>query len=206
MNKKIKNIFVGTICAMFIAPAVGADASVAARTDCSALSTRIGELAAIENPDDATASELAQLQAQYRSNCSRSAAGRPAAGRVSTMSVVASTPDVTPIATPTVTVITAYSALTDYLTARRSLCDDLSADIYPKEMGLAIINSQRACELDAVDSTLVSLSEYFTEDEGIQMKALINQKYDQRVKEYEQKNQLWDTQVKISMVLIGKKL
>ena len=34
MNKKIKNIFVGTICAMFIAPAVGADASVAARTDC----------------------------------------------------------------------------------------------------------------------------------------------------------------------------
>lgn len=129
MNKKIKNIFVGTICAMFIAPAVGADASVAARTDCSALSTRIGELAAIENPDDATASELAQLQAQYRSNCSRSAAGRPATGRVSTMSVVASTPDVTPIATPTVTVITAYSALTDYLTARRSLCDDLSADI-----------------------------------------------------------------------------
>lgn len=129
MNKNIKNIFVGIICAMFIAPAVGADASVAARTDCSALSTRIGELAAIENPDDATATELAQLQAQYRSNCSRSAAGRPASGRVSTMSVVASTPDVTPIATPTVTVITAYSALTDYLTARRSLCDDLSADI-----------------------------------------------------------------------------
>ncbi len=89
---------------------------------------------------------------------------------------------------------------------RNYLLHDLSADIYPKEMALAIINSQRACELDAVDSTLVSLSEYFTEDEGIQMKALINQKYDQRVKEYEQKNQLWDTQVKISMVLIGKKL
>lgn len=45
------------------------------------------------------------------------------------MSVVATSADTTPIAVPVATVITAYSALTNYLTARRSLCDDLSADI-----------------------------------------------------------------------------
>lgn len=129
MNKNIKNIFVGIMCAMFIVPVFGADVSVAERMDCSALSTRIGELVAIENPDDATATELAQLQTQYRNNCARSSGGRPASGRVSTMSVVATSADTTPIAVPVATVITAYSALTDYLTARRSLCDDLSADI-----------------------------------------------------------------------------
>lgn len=129
MNKSLVVFFAFLIC-IPLGVAVAADGTVADRAavDCTAISNRIGELTAIANPDDATATELANLQNQYRTSCARAAAGRRTSGRVSTMSVVATTDTAVPVTT-VVETATAYSVLTNYLTARRSLCDDLSADI-----------------------------------------------------------------------------
>lgn len=129
MNKSLVGFFAFLIC-MPLGVAVAADGTVADRAavDCTAISNRIGELTAIANPDDATATELANLQNQYRASCARAAAGRRTSGRVSTMSVVATTDTAVPVTTAVETA-TAYSVLTNYLTARRTLCDGLTADI-----------------------------------------------------------------------------
>ena len=152
MNKSLVVFFAFLIC-IPLGVAVAADGTVADRAavDCTAISNRIGELTAIANPDDATATELANLQNQYRTSCARAAAGRRASGRVSTMSVVATTDTAVPVTTAVETA-TAYSVLTNYLTARRTLCDGLTADISALEELVAYVNSLdlRAYTLDSV--------------------------------------------------------
>lgn len=132
MNKIARLFCVFGICTV-CAPGFCADATVASREtttiDCTEINARIAELAAIENPDDTTATELAKLQATYRSSCVHTASGRRTSGRVSTMSVVATEPTPTVASAPVETILTAYSALTEYLTERRMLCDNLAANI-----------------------------------------------------------------------------
>ena len=124
-----KILFAIIICT----PAMAADSSVSERQDCDTMQSRISELAAIESPTDAQSDELAKLQAQYRTNCSKSAGGRRATttSRISmaTMAAAAATPVAAPTTTKETVVVNVGSVLKDYLADLQKLCDDLSGDI-----------------------------------------------------------------------------
>lgn len=128
MNK-IRKYFSALIIACVMAGGAHA-AAVSERASCADIQARINELSAIKAPTDAQSSELAGLQAQYRSDCSRSATGRrnTSTGRVSASSaVVAAAPAVTTVVETVV--MTAQSALDEYLTGRQNLCNELKSDI-----------------------------------------------------------------------------
>lgn len=128
MNKKMKNIFTLLLVGAFSVPAFAAD--VSDRADCTKIQSRISELAAIENPDEAQSAELTQLQTQYRANCSKPASGRriSATARVSTATATATT-NVTPEPIVETVIITTQSVLKDYLSERQKLCNEFNTDI-----------------------------------------------------------------------------
>lgn len=76
---------------------------------------------------------------------------------------------------------------------------------YPSEMARDMINAERQSSLDAIESVLYSLPEYFTDDEVGRMKELTNAKYDLRLKQYERGEKQWDTNVSIIMAVRGIK-
>lgn len=124
MNNLIKKIVVCGLIGLIVSPVMAAD--VSDRADCDKIQSRISELAAIESPTEAQSAELTQLQAQYRSNCSKSATGRrTSASRVSTATAITTNQ----IAATEPVIITAKIVLDDYLAERESLCNSLSADI-----------------------------------------------------------------------------
>ena len=128
MNK-IRKYFSALIIACMVVGGAHA-AAVSERASCADIQVRINELSAIKSPTDAQSSELTSLQAQYRSDCSRSATGRrnTSTGRVSASSaVVAAAPAVTTVVETVV--MTAQSALDEYLTGRQNLCNELKSDI-----------------------------------------------------------------------------
>ncbi len=75
----------------------------------------------------------------------------------------------------------------------------------PKETAYRMINSARATALDAITNTANVLPELFSEDEIGQMKALTNAKYDLRLKQYENGEKQWDTNVSLTMIIRGIK-
>lgn len=58
-----------------------ASVSVVERTDCADLKSRIDTLSAVDDMDEETSADLAQLQARYRSDCMVRAGGRRSSGR-----------------------------------------------------------------------------------------------------------------------------
>ena len=129
MNNAMKKYLIAFSVMMISGVAGVADS--ASRVDCTAIQARINELVAIEEPSAEQSTELAQLQAQYRADCSRSAAGRRATttSRISVATVAAAS---TPVAaTPQVetVVVTTRTVLDEYLNGRRELCDELKTDI-----------------------------------------------------------------------------
>ena len=97
MNK-IRKYFSALIIACMMVGGAHA-AAVSERASCADIQARINELSAIKSPTDAQSSELTSLQAQYRSDCSRSATGRrnTSTGRVSASSAVVAPPAVTTV-------------------------------------------------------------------------------------------------------------
>lgn len=123
MNKIYSNILI--ILSVCFAPISAIAADVADRTDCSTIQSRINELSAIETLNEEQSSELNQLQARYRTNCSKSASGRrtSAAARASSSeAVIVNQVNSAPI-------ITTKSVLDDYITKRQNLCDELKTNI-----------------------------------------------------------------------------
>ena len=76
---------------------------------------------------------------------------------------------------------------------------------YSPALAHDMINANRYTSLDAIDSVLHTLPEYFTMDEIEEMKRLANAKYDTRIKQYECGEKQWDTNVSIIMVVRGTK-
>ncbi len=76
---------------------------------------------------------------------------------------------------------------------------------YPRELAYDMINSNRHCALDAIDSVLASMPEHFTPDEIREMKRLTNEKYDHRLAEYDRGEKQWDTNVSVIMAVTGTK-
>lgn len=69
-----------------------------------------------------------------------------------------------------------------------------------------MINANRYTTLDGIDSVLQTMPEHFTREEVEEMKHLANAKYNTRIKQYDQGEKQWDTNVSIIMVVRGVKL
>ena len=76
---------------------------------------------------------------------------------------------------------------------------------FSNALALDMINANRYTSLDAIDSVLHTLPEYFTMDEIEEMKRLANAKYDTRIEQYNRGEKQWDTNVSIIMVVRGTK-
>ena len=68
-----------------------------------------------------------------------------------------------------------------------------------------MINAERYASLDALDSVLHTMPEYFIAEEVEEMRRLANTKYDTRIEQYERGEKQWDTNVSVIMVVRGTK-
>jgi len=76
---------------------------------------------------------------------------------------------------------------------------------YSPEMAHQIINANRLCALDSIDSILHTLPEHVSPEEIDKMKLLTNAKYDARIARYDRSENQWDTNVSITMIVRGEK-
>lgn len=76
---------------------------------------------------------------------------------------------------------------------------------YSAEMALRMINAGRACALDAVNAACKNLKDHISREEADEVTAIINQKYDQRIKLYLNGQKCWNTNVSLTMILRGVK-
>ena len=74
-----------------------------------------------------------------------------------------------------------------------------------KQMALDIINSNKVCSLDSIDSMYKIASDLVSIDEITKLKKLINNKYDKRIELYEKGIKQWDTSTSLTMIIRGTK-
>lgn len=137
MNKFIKTCFVAAFAV--IAPMAAycdgetddaaATQSVAARTDCNAVKSRIDELSKIATPDSAVTQELTTLQSTYRRDCSKSVAGRRSSGRIATNVTSSGVTTDASASGDTVSGLTVSVALSQFYTDKNRICNNLSSNI-----------------------------------------------------------------------------
>lgn len=77
--------------------------------------------------------------------------------------------------------------------------------VYPREMALAMIQSNRQGELDSIESLLHVAKDAVSVDEVEEMKRLVNAKYDKRIALYEAGKKQWDTNMSVTMIVRGVK-
>lgn len=75
----------------------------------------------------------------------------------------------------------------------------------PKQMAYAMIQANRQNELDNAENMLRIAPEVVTREETERLKALVNARYDQRLRLYDQGIRQWDTDVAVTMVIRGEK-
>lgn len=68
-----------------------------------------------------------------------------------------------------------------------------------------MINAERYSDLDGTDSVLCAMPAKFTAEEGMEMKRIINARYDTRIRQYDRGEKQWDTNVSVVMVVRGIK-
>jgi ubiquinone/menaquinone biosynthesis C-methylase UbiE len=76
---------------------------------------------------------------------------------------------------------------------------------FTTDMAHDIINVDRQCALDSIESVKYAIPKYLTEEEIEEMKRLTNIKYDTRICQYDCGEKQWDTNVSIIMVICGTK-
>ncbi len=76
---------------------------------------------------------------------------------------------------------------------------------YPRELAIDMINANRYCEIEGIESVLAAMPEHFTADEAAEMKRLVNEKYDLRIAQYDRGEKQWDTNVSVIMAIMGVK-
>ncbi|MDE6220683.1 MAG: hypothetical protein K2G51_09695, partial [Lachnospiraceae bacterium] len=67
------------------------------------------------------------------------------------------------------------------------------------------INAHRQTAIDAVNSIPHTAPGIVSEEELIQMRERVNQKYDKRIELYDKGSKQWDTSMSLTMVLRGMK-
>lgn len=90
---------------------------------------------------------------------------------------------------------------TDYITV------NLTPDnpIYPKEMAHAMINANRKCAVDNVESFIHIGNGIVSNSEIEELKHIVNAKYDKRIELYDNGMKQWDTNVSVTMIMRGVK-
>ncbi len=76
---------------------------------------------------------------------------------------------------------------------------------FSSEMAHDMINANRQTSLDAIESVMYTMPEHFTVEEVNEMKRITNIKYDTRIKQYDNGEKQWNTNVSIIMVTRGIK-
>lgn len=77
--------------------------------------------------------------------------------------------------------------------------------IYSKEIAYAMINANRQTHLDSVDVLENTASDIVGKDEIAELRRLVNQKYDKRLKLYDAGIKQWDANISVTMVMRGIK-
>lgn len=129
-NSKLIVALLG-LCCCFSAYAEDAT-TVAERTDCENVQSRISALEAVEEPSDVQTSELEQLKTLYRRDCSKSAGGRSSTTTSVAKVAVAKATAVLPKSTQPVVVQTAKTAddvLKTFLDGKQTICDSFKKSI-----------------------------------------------------------------------------
>lgn len=72
---------------------------------------------------------------------------------------------------------------------------------YPPTLAHDMINVNRCNDLEAIEARLRISSEYFTREEIETMKRIVNEKYDLRIRQYDQGIRYWDTDVSLIMMV-----
>ena len=90
---------------------------------------------------------------------------------------------------------------TDYITI------NLTPDnpIYPKEMAHAMINANRRCAVDNVESLVQIGDSVVSNSEVEELKQIVNAKYDKRIALYDSGVKQWDTNMSVTMIMRGIK-
>ena len=79
-----------------------------------------------------------------------------------------------------------------------------NTDISP-EFAHAIIDADRYSAIESIESVEQTMSEYFSNQEINEMKRIANNKYDIRIKQYDNNEKQWDTSVSVIMIMRGTK-
>ena len=84
---------------------------------------------------------------------------------------------------------------------------DLTLDSpkYSPEFARSIIDADRYCEIESVESVAKSMPDLFSKEQIDKMKKTVNAKFDNRAMLYDSGKKLWDTTVCVIMVLRGLK-
>lgn len=90
---------------------------------------------------------------------------------------------------------------TDYITI--NLTPDNT--IYTKEMAHAMINANRKCAVDNVESLKQIGNGIVSDSEINELKHIINSKYDKRIELYDNGIKQWDTNMSVTMIMRGVK-
>lgn len=73
------------------------------------------------------------------------------------------------------------------------------------EFAHAIINADRYSAIESIESVEQTMPEHFSNQEISEMKRIVNNKYDFRIKQYDNNEKQWDTYVSVVMVVRGTK-
>ena len=76
---------------------------------------------------------------------------------------------------------------------------------YSPEQAHAMINALRFCALEALDSALATVPEHTSPEEIELLKALVNQRYDSRIHDYDMGKKYWETNLSVIMMIKGEK-
>ena len=77
--------------------------------------------------------------------------------------------------------------------------------IYPKEMAYAMINANRKCAVDNVESLRQISNGIVSGSEIEELKHIVNSKYDKRIELYNKGIKQWDTNLSVTMIMRGVK-
>jgi len=77
--------------------------------------------------------------------------------------------------------------------------------IYPKEMAHAMINANRRCAVDNIESLTQIGDGIVSTSEIEELKCIVNAKYDKRIELYDDGIKQWDTNLSVTMIMRGIK-
>ncbi len=90
---------------------------------------------------------------------------------------------------------------TDYITINLTPDDP----IYPKEISHAMINANRKCAIDNIESLTRIGTGIVSDSEIEELKRIVNAKYDKRIELYDKGIKQWDANVSVTMIMRGIK-